>query len=497
MEETTPQTPDNPLTPVTFSQESSTDVSVQVTPPAKSAAATGRWKKIIGFAILAGAFGAVGYFVRPYAASALSNPQAAQDDSQVKQFQTQRKQLEEKARDLADRLQGLEESLQKAQKQDQEQGLKLQAAQSLITDLDEQLALADCSNEPLQQELAAAQAVADQTTAKLTEASSRIDGLSGELSQARGQLGQLQKKQGELTNVNDTLSTALRSQGQQLDQWRELAATLEFGQPVAKPAAARLGEQPLTQWELVYFVGQPSMIMTQANNTEMHWGSAHQATLVDRVVVSIDGKPASRKALFGLRTPQTAGSAGDYRLGANDTLRHSELVGLFGRPVNIAGTGERFTATWQIGAWGRTASATVVNGVVSDFDGRPADSALLCSLVHQRAAAYAPNQAPVASFAASCRAAYGKAATLLAEQVKQEALSQAKDGVTLKSFTLAPLESVGSWAGLEAGGLAVRTVVTTTWSSPSEGTWTTARYAAVNFGARKTQPLLTLFEERN
>ena len=498
MEDTTPQTPESPLAPEALSQEPSASVPVQITPPAKTPAAPGRWKKIIGFAILAGAFGAVGYFVHPYAASAVSKPQAAvQDDSQAKQFQAQRKQLEEKARDLADRLAGLEESLKKAQQQDQEQGLKLQAAQELVTELDEQLALADSSDEPLKQELAAAQAVANQTTAKLTEAASRIDGLSGDLSQARGQLDQLQKQQSDLANVNQTVSTALRSQGQQLTQWRELAAALEFGSPAAKPAAAGLGEPPLTQWELVYFVGQPSTIMTQANNTEMHWGAAHQAALVDRVVVSIDGKPASRKALFGLQAPQPTGSAGAYRFGPNDSLQYGELVGLFGRPASIAGTGERFTATWQIGAWGRAASATVVNGVVSDFDGRPADSALCCGLVRQRAAAYAPNQASVASFAASCRDAYGRAATLLAEQVKQEATRQAQDGITLKSFALAPLESVGSWAGLEAGGLAVRTIVTTTWHSPSQGAWTTTRYAAVNFGANKTQPLLTLFEERN
>ena len=177
MEDTTPQTPESPLAPEALSQEPSASVPVQITPPAKTPAAPGRWKKIIGFAILAGAFGAVGYFVHPYAASAVSKPQAAvQDDSQAKQFQAQRKQLEEKARDLADRLAGLEESLKKAQQQDQEQGLKLQAAQELVTELDEQLALADSSDEPLKQELAAAQAVANQTTAKLTEAGRSVAG---------------------------------------------------------------------------------------------------------------------------------------------------------------------------------------------------------------------------------------------------------------------------------------------------------------------------------
>ena len=198
-----------------------------------------------------------------------------------------------------------------------------------------------------------------------------------------------------------------------------------------------------------------------------------------------------------MRAPQASGAPGAYRFGPDDTLRYVDLVGLFGRPISMSGTGERFIATWQIGAWGRAASATVVNGVVSEFDGRPADSALCCGLVRQRAAAYAPNQGSVASFTASCRDAFGRAGTLLTERVQEEAVRQSQDGITLKSFSLAPLESVGSWAGTEAGGLAVRTVVTTTWSSPAQGTWTTTRYAAVNFGANRTQSLLTLFEERN
>jgi len=152
---------------------------------------------------------------------------------------------------------------------------------------------------------------------------------------------------------------------------------------------------------------------------------------------------------------------------------------MFGRPDGTAGTGRDFTAWWCVGAWGRTATAKVVDGVVKEFDGRAADPAGVCELVRQRSQAY---RQPGQEAAEDARKYYERAAWVVGEDLKREAAFQARDGWNLKQWSLAPFDSVGCWmAPVDpvGGAMTLRAVVRCTWVNDNGSVRRDQRYVVV------------------
>lgn len=453
--------------------------------------------KLIALLIVGGLCGAVGYYVSPRKATAVPQNNLAQTNQTIiNELTSARTLAEQQAKDLAEKLQIVQEQLKQARADADGQAESLAAAEDAVADLTFRLEQSGNSSAPLQTELDKAKSALTEAAGQLAQANQKLEGLDTKLADARRQMGTLQEEQRQFAATKEALSTGLRSQSQIAAQWRDLAGALDFGPAAQTTAANKPGEMPITVWELTAYAGQPTVSFQDGSKLDVQWGTAHRATLVDQVVTTIDGKPASRSLLPRTQAQITGQTPAPWRLGGSAEVRFADLAAMFGRPTKLTGTGDNFTATWQFGAWGRSATAKVTSGVVVEFDGRPTDGPTLCNLVRQRAVAYAPDQKAAGEWAEACRTTYRQAATAIGEQIKQEAVRQSQDGVTLKNYALAPFDSSGSWVGPGVGGATVRTLVSTTWSSPAKGTWTTTRYA-VAAAAPRGQWQVALFESQD
>ena len=140
----------------------------------------------------------------------------------------------------------------------------------------------------------------------------------------------------------------------------------------------------------------------------------------------------------------TGGPRAAWRVEKGQSLHYADLVGMFGPPERLAGTADAFTAWWCVGAWARSAAAKVVEGTVTEFDGRAASPEACCELVRQRTEAYAQATDAVKVESAAARACYDHAAAAVAAEMRKQAAALARDGLTLTTWRLASFDSAGT-----------------------------------------------------
>ena len=160
---------------------------------------------------------------------------------------------------------------------------------------------------------------------------------------------------------------------------------------------------------------------------------------------------------------------------------------MFGKPEKIGGSAARFQACWTVGAWARVVSATVVDGVVTEFGGRKADPVVCCELARHRGEAYKSATPAVNAGTARARESYRRACRAIAQQLRNEAYLLARQGLRLEKHSVAPFESVGVWIAPSDGpgdAMTVRAAVDCTWVKQDGTTAEQRRYVVVTLAGR-------------
>ena len=248
-------------------------------------------------------------------------------------------------------------------------------------------------------------------------------------------------------------------------------------------------EMPITRWELARCLGQPTLSFAKGRVLTIRWGKGHTARTVDDVVTDINSKPACRESLAtaaGAR-PWAPSQPGQWRLSKDEPLHYVDLVAMFGKPEKIGGSAARFQACWTVGAWARVVSATVANGVVTEFGGREADPVACCELARHRSEAYKSATPAVNVSTARAHESYRRACRAIAQQLKDEANILARQGLRLAKHSVAPFESVGVWIAPSDGPgdpMTVRAAVDCTWVKQDGTTAEQRRYVVVTLAGR-------------
>lgn len=364
--------------------------------------------------------------------------------------------------------------------------LKVDAAEQFIDQLAEQLEVSQQANEQALAQLEAAERAGDEAKAEATQLGRRAQALSSELAAVQTDARKLREARLGRQAANTRLSGKLRYNLAESADLRRLVDALRFGEPQATlpEPSAWPGEKPITGKQLISFMGQPSVSFKKGRRVEMKWGRKHTAFAIDGIVIEIDGEVATHAVMMSAASyrPAAAPAPARWLAGRGERLHYADLVSMFGQPERVAGTGRLFTAWWTIGAWARRAHATVAEGVVTEFDGRPVDPAVCCELVRHRAQAYKTANVHVQIEVAVARDFYKQAAEIVAAELAKEADKLRRDGVTLRRWKLAPFDSVGAWiapTNAPAGSMTLRATVDCTWALPDGGETTLRRYAVV------------------
>lgn len=446
-------------------------------------------KTVLLVVLAAAVFGVAGYMITPQSAkSALSeidkNLQSTQSQLQTavqakKQLTAELTQTKQALAETQTRV----EELTKAEKAAQ---TKLTAAEKFVDVLNSRLKEAKDANEPLKKMAEEAQQNAADSRAKAQQAEGQAQKLQQELAAVTDERNQLKSTHKQWQGEKSRLTKALSSRQHEAGDLKRLLGLLEVG-PTEKipPAVDTPGCKPITVKQLVAHMGMPSLVFQNGRELSLHWGEKHIAEAVCGVVTTIDGAPATRSALVDAAQfrPDEPAAAGPWRVAEGQPLGYVALVEMFGRAEGTGGMGNDFTAWWPVGAWGRTATARVVDGVVKEFDGRPVDAATVCELVRHRAEAYRQAKPDVAQAA---RKYYDGAAKVVARYLQREAVYQARDGWNLKNWHMAPFESVGCWIGssnVSAGAVTVRAAVQCNWVAGDGQTRPEQRYVVVTLAA--------------
>lgn len=249
-----------------------------------------------------------------------------------------------------------------------------------------------------------------------------------------------------------------------------LLVVLELGEqsPAAAAAGAscRPAEMPISLRECAQLMGQPDMNFQRGREIQLKW-KQYTGRAVDGVLVELNDQPATRAALLKLAPARSSWSLknGPWRVGQGEKVLFADLTALYGPPLRLSGMGDSFTATWCVGAWAREATARVVGGVVTEFDGRPADPAVCCELVRHRAAAHLNVDEKLKTDLAVLRQAYDAAVRAVGEELSRESAQRAKQSESLRQWQVAPFDSVGCWAAVtaQAGTYTVRAAVDTVY----------------------------------
>ncbi len=449
----------------------------------------GAWlKKALPVVLVAVAFGAAGFLIGPAAASSDSLEQAQQNlrdlHQQVAEAVAARAGLRSELVKLKAELTSASQRVQDAEAAQAASKANLAVAEQSVAQLSVKLKQAEQASAPIQTKLAASQKAA-------TSAKSRAEALTVELTSARDQAKQLQQAGNTLQASNAKLSTDLKSQRAVSGRLERLLGLLDLGDASSEPLgqSAWPAEMPVTEKELMWCMGQPSVSFNKGRDVEMKWGGKHAATVADGMVTTIDGKSATRSMLASVapKVPATVAAPGPWSVGQGQALDYADLASMFGRPERVAGTGKNFTASWRVGAWGRWASATVADGVVTSFDSKAVSPAACCELVRHRAEAYRNADQAVGAQVALAREAYKLAAGAVADELAKEARSLKRDGVALKEWKLAPFDSVGTWVGrtnVGGGATVVRAAMECTWTSMGGEDTTQRRFVVVTMAER-------------
>jgi len=318
--------------------------------------------------------------------------------------------------------------------------------------------------------------------------------LQEKLAKALEQRDTLAKSTQRLQEEKARLTGELNEQQKLSTDLTRLLGVLEIGEANHAPAPAVVpGEKPITVKEIRYWLGPPTVMAQKGSALTIHWGAKHTAEAVDDVVTRIDGKPATRGMLSDLAAAKPAPANVEWRLAADEPVRYVDLLTIFGRPTGTTGKGNEFSAWWSVGAWARAATAKVVNGIVTEFDGREVDPNVLCELVRHRADAY---RTPNHIVAAAARACYDLAGKRLQDYLTREAELMARDGWKLQEWKLADFDSVGTWiapTATPADAMTLRATVVCKWVAGDGRVNTQRRYLVVTLGTCESQTTIEDF----
>lgn len=459
------------------------------------------WMKKAGPALaVAAVFGVAGYFITPRnAESALRQSERNLGDAQrrLKQAVASQKKLEKQLSRSGEELAVAVERAATVAKVAEAQKAKLSAAEKFIVQLSAKLDQAKVANVPLLNSLAEAKKVAAGHKADVEKARTEAKNLTTKLSAAQVEKQKLDKANSALQADRTRLTASLASQKQASAELKRFLASLGLGEETpgrSIPATAQTpSEMPITTGELFRLMGYPSLTLEYSNYVEMKWDGRHTVRATDGLVTTIDGNAASRTALASAAVVRSSASAapGQWRIRRGQKVYYADLVAMFGRPDQVAGSGGQFQACWSVGAWARRVSATVVDGVVTKFAGRPADGAVCCELARHRIGAYKSAGRAVQANAAAARAAYNRAVSVVGGRLAARADLRARDdGVKLVRWNMAPLDSVGTWVGpanASAGSATVRAWVDCTWAAMDGATTDERRYVVVTLFGKNQQ----------
>ncbi len=467
------------------------DTEAQQAPTKPRKSSSSSWpRRILPTLIICGALAVAAYLIVPRVATSESvefTEALEQSSEQLSRMLAQAKTLRAELKQVKADLAEARTRAEAAEKAAEAKSAELEAAQQRQVGLSRSLEEALQAGEPMRKDLEAARESAAKAEAAADQASKRVEGLTGELAMARQRAEKLGKVNTAIQAARANVVSSLKATRSAMAETKRFLAALEFGDPQAAEPERSLwpGEMPITEKELVWCLGTPSVSVQKDNTVRMHWGTDHVAWLVDGVATEIDGKPAVRALLAskGVERLDAVAPPGPWRFGEGKSLHYADLVGLFGHPERVAGSGSQFTAWWTVGAWARGVSATVEEGVVARFDGGQVDLACCCGLVRHRARAYQNAGKAVQAEVAAAKAFYGQAAAVVAKDLTRKAERRQIDGVTLKAWKLAPFDSVGVWIAPMAsrtGAMTLRGALDCTWVQQDGSESTERRYVVVS-----------------
>lgn len=432
------------------------------------------WVKKVTVVLAVCALGVAAYLIVPEIASSASLEKIQQDLVDVRgrlsEAVSARSRAEQALEKAKGDLEGAVGRLQVAEADVAAHKVKVTAGEKFIAQLTTKLDEANRVQAETAQQLAAVSKDKAQAESNAAEAKRRTEAMGTELAAAQATALELGEARKSLQSANASLSSELKSTQSHRDNLTRMLDVLSFGNAAALPPkpSSWPGERPVTEKELIAHMGHPSVSFGKGQQMEMKWDSKHSAWLADGIVTQIDGKPVTRALLTSVAShhPKPIPAPGAWRVEQGQDLHYAELVSMFGRPERVAGTGKGFTAWWTIGAWARTVHATVAEGVVTEFDGRPVNPAACCELVRHRAQAYKTASGTVQAEVAAAREFYKRAGGIIGEELAKEAQRLRRDGITLRGWKLAPFESVGTWVARTsalADTTTLRAAVDCTW----------------------------------
>ncbi len=353
------------------------------------------WKRRIAGLMVLCALAVAAYLIVPQIAESASLQQVQQTVDQLRgqlaEASTARAKL---AAETSAAKAELKEAVQRAKSAEADVAahkLKASAAEKFISELSAKVDEINQAKEQIRKELLQTGERAEQAKADAAQAAQRAQDLSNELASTRKTVQQLSEARRTLEAAKASLTAQLQGSEERSTDLRRLVSSLAFGEPAQpeKPSLWPL-EKPITQMDLVAWIGEPTVAFEKGRETEIKWGDQHTAAVVDGVASQIDGRMATWSLLTSLAAyhPSPMSPPAEWRVARGGKLHFADLVSMFGQPERVAGTGNQFTAWWTIGAWARKASATVAEGVVTEFAGKPVNPELCCELVRHRAQAY-------------------------------------------------------------------------------------------------------------
>lgn len=453
-------------------------------------------KRVLSVVVLGAIFGTLGYFVSPkLARSAGTNgpdQATAQLTSSLHQANAKLQQVQSDLEKLSQAADAVQQEADDAALAAQAEKEKVAADEAAIAELNTRLVDATTAGEPLRYQLQQTTKSLDEARLNAAKAQTRADTLAKDLAATVKLRDELDCRRQLLEREQTDLTVSLQTQAEKSAALARLLDTLQLNTGASSNGASlnstSPAEMPITQRELTFAWGNPAVSFTACGKTEMRWQNRHQAVVCNGLMTKLDRQPATRGglAIEDAKAVTVVEPASSWRFAAGQSVSYVDLVNLYGRPEKTVGTGSNFTATWPVGAWGRSVNARVVDGVVAEFDGRTTDPATCCELVRQRANAYR-NAGDLTQASTGWRAWYDLANAAVEKSLKNEAAQLDKDGLKLTRWTLADFDTVGTWVGqvqADKDMVMVRSVLDCTWTT-SEGTsMNQRRYVVVSLPVR-------------
>ncbi len=450
-------------------------------------------KTVVPAVVIAVVFGVAGYLITPRSAqSDLRETEQGLEAVQLrldKAVAGQKKlsgQLSETKVELAS---ALEQAVASAEATETEKA-KVATAEEFITQLNAKLDRANTAQKSLLENMAEAKKLAADRQTQIDRANKTAKKFAADLSAAQADKQELNDANVALRDDCSRLTTELASQQQTSDELKRFVAVLDMGEQqtdqaeTATPSQQQV-EMPITVGELIRRMGYPSLTFQRNDYVEMKWDDKHTAWSINGLVTHIDDEAATRASLAAAAvvSPTAQRSPASWKVAQGSKVHYADLVEMYGKPDSVAGTGGKLHACWSVGAWARRVSATVVNGVVTQFAGADADGATCCELIRQRTVAYKTEGKSVQANSAASVAAYNRAVTVVEWKLsKQSDTKNRNEGAKLVKWKMAPLESVGTWVGpanASAGSTTVRAWVDCTWADSDGSTTVERQYVVV------------------